>query len=638
MRPKWGFPRRLDAPVPPEKTGNSSVGTKSKAKPAGHKPVSAHPMFPAIVALWFAALLGIGCLVLPQALYDKLGVTLGLGALGLSARGTVALIAGALGGALGMFLARKATGGAGHVAPRRAKAHSALTPAKRPISALEELGSDGLDEPVADAGPEPFNGRRRALAVTDESGPSEYLTHVPLPGGNDALDLIGADLAFEVSGDLPDEDDALDLHTFAEEPSPEENPASYTPAVSADPAPFARAATATAMEERQMFRPADPAQAPLFGRSDADWTPEPVSAHEAVGAGTSAAETPEFAPRPFAPPAAAMPAATAAPFSMPFAAPTQSFDPAPAAEPEAVLAPGSAEADLAAAARPVFAPFGAPHIVEDAVSGQQPAPATAAISDQALVGLIDRFAEALRRADPASAGAHVATGLRRFAPEMVAATALTPAFAQSALAEDQASEMAEVASSDPTPGESAPPFSPPFALPFAMPAALQPVGVDDHDDGDDSEDDYAHRFALPIKPADKPFAQPMPSSTSASPAFGMPQEAAPAADDPARETVQGAGFGSLLAMKGGFGPGRDFVRIEDTDDDEPGQGIEPVVVFPGAAGQSQTAASAPFTSPAPFAPSPFAQAQAAASPLDRQATEQALREALAKLQQMSGAA
>ena len=38
---------------------------------AARLPVSLHPAFPAIVALWFAALLGIGSLVLPAALLDR---------------------------------------------------------------------------------------------------------------------------------------------------------------------------------------------------------------------------------------------------------------------------------------------------------------------------------------------------------------------------------------------------------------------------------------------------------------------------------------------------------------------------------------------------------------------------------------
>ena len=33
-------------------------------------PISTHPAFPAIVALWFAALLGLGSLVLPAVLLE----------------------------------------------------------------------------------------------------------------------------------------------------------------------------------------------------------------------------------------------------------------------------------------------------------------------------------------------------------------------------------------------------------------------------------------------------------------------------------------------------------------------------------------------------------------------------------------
>ena len=40
--------------------------------PTANAPISAHPAFPAIVALWFAALLGLGSLVLPVAVIERL--------------------------------------------------------------------------------------------------------------------------------------------------------------------------------------------------------------------------------------------------------------------------------------------------------------------------------------------------------------------------------------------------------------------------------------------------------------------------------------------------------------------------------------------------------------------------------------
>ena len=78
-------------------------------------PISTHPVFPAIVALWFAALLGLGSLVLPVALFETLVTASGIAALvppavpplGFTARAVIALTGAIAGAALGLLLARK---------------------------------------------------------------------------------------------------------------------------------------------------------------------------------------------------------------------------------------------------------------------------------------------------------------------------------------------------------------------------------------------------------------------------------------------------------------------------------------------------------------------------------------------------
>lgn len=641
----------------------------NKAKPAGQKPVSAHPLFPAIVALWFAALLGIGSLVLPQALYDKLGVAMGLGSLGFSARLGMAVAAGAVGAALGLFLARKAAASHSARQPQASanKTNTQPAKAKRPISAMEELGSDRLDEPLTQTGSEPFSGRRRSLAVTDESGPSEYLAHVPLPGGESTLDLIGADLL--------DEEDALDLDNY-EQPLRD------------DPAPPVRAEAEPVA--RQMFQPpapelAAPEPAAEFTRSsrhydgsEPDWSTEPAAPIELVnepGPAPFAASSAAAAPRPFSPPppfgepaapfagpvAAAPPPSFAAPVqAAPFAMPQPSLNPAPPlAHDSPSIAPVDASneiAALAAAARPVFAPLPSAER-ERQHSLQSPAPSSESLTGPALTGpaltglaltdLIERFALALRRADPASLTEAVPAGLRRFAPAPDSVEPVADAAAASAAAFGPADLSALV--------QSVP--AAPFAMP-SMPAALQPITYDAHDDDDDGEELFDYPFTLTTPP--KPFAAPgMPLGLGAPAApFGIPQVIDTAPEEPADEVEQaetGEAFGSLLAMKSGFGQGKEFVRV----DEEPaaGEEIEPVVVFPGMAspGRAVPAPDGPSREPAaaaPFAPPPFAQSGFARVPfgkpqvapsdhpaaLDRNATEQALRDALAKLQQMSGAA
>ena len=46
----------------------ATIAQSSSASRPAKAPISTHPAFPAIVALWFAALLGLGSLVLPVAL------------------------------------------------------------------------------------------------------------------------------------------------------------------------------------------------------------------------------------------------------------------------------------------------------------------------------------------------------------------------------------------------------------------------------------------------------------------------------------------------------------------------------------------------------------------------------------------
>ena len=72
-----------------------SSGSRDAAKP----PISLHPAFPAVVALWFAALLGLGSMVLPVALIDRVVAISGFSTLvpaaqpplGFMARGLIAL-------------------------------------------------------------------------------------------------------------------------------------------------------------------------------------------------------------------------------------------------------------------------------------------------------------------------------------------------------------------------------------------------------------------------------------------------------------------------------------------------------------------------------------------------------------------
>ena len=78
-------------------------------------PITAHPAFPGIVALWFAVLLGAGSLVVPVALWERIVTMLGVDGLvaaaapplGIMARAIIALALAVLGALAGLAIARR---------------------------------------------------------------------------------------------------------------------------------------------------------------------------------------------------------------------------------------------------------------------------------------------------------------------------------------------------------------------------------------------------------------------------------------------------------------------------------------------------------------------------------------------------
>jgi hypothetical protein len=202
-------------------------------------PISAHPAFPAIVALWFSALLGLGSMVLPAVLVERALLATGLASLvpalnpplDLPARGLVALAAALAGALIGLAIARRlANAQERQPAPRSAKL-VASTP-RQPISVHEELGGAGLVNgrgmPVT---------RRRALAITEDDRPSDFLYTAPLPGE----DPYGPPAP--TLGDAND-DDPLELsEALVEDVTPAPSPEA---AISPEDQP---------MPDRQEFRP-----------------------------------------------------------------------------------------------------------------------------------------------------------------------------------------------------------------------------------------------------------------------------------------------------------------------------------------------------------------------------------------------
>lgn len=196
---------------------------------AAKPPISLHPAFPAIVALWFAALFGIGSLVLPAMLLDRVVSATGLASLvpaaspplGMTARSIIAIV-GALGGAaLGVAIARRVA--QSHAPKGESRVAQLAGGSRRPISVHDELGGEG----VTNGEGLPIN-RRRALAISEDDRPSDFLYRAPLPGedrdapapfaGAPVIAAVPDDEPLELS-DLAQEDDEDPEMTDRREPS-----------------------------------------------------------------------------------------------------------------------------------------------------------------------------------------------------------------------------------------------------------------------------------------------------------------------------------------------------------------------------------------------------------------------------------
>ncbi len=157
-------------------------------------PITANPAFPWIVALWCAALLGIGSFVLPVAVLERISTASGLASalpaaappLGFTAQSLMALVGTLAGGVLGFMLARKLA------APRT----RAISDRNRLISeddvSIMDLEPDGFDA----FGDTPL-ARRRSLAIEEEDGYSDFLEIAPVPGEGSVPEprLVDAQLA-----------------------------------------------------------------------------------------------------------------------------------------------------------------------------------------------------------------------------------------------------------------------------------------------------------------------------------------------------------------------------------------------------------------------------------------------------------
>lgn len=556
------------------------VATKaldSEAGTAGAKPpISLHPAFPAVVALWFAALLGFGMLLMPPILLDRAVELSRIGhfvpaagpPLGFTARGLAAGVAAVLGAIAGLFIARQVS----RAHTPTASPRFAASAARRPFNAHDELGDEGI------AAPAPAPSKRRSLAIAEDSGPSDFLTLAPLPGE----DRYAAPApAPEPPAFAPPEavaEEPLELSEVALEEAPvtfERRDPPQEP-IMTDDAPVQFPSTEEIERRRAERRANAPSKSPggLERRLYLRRTSDEAIPFIAPSLARRAPVNENAAGDGFAPPVAVR----------------VSF-----AQPDASATDQACEAEEAYEVEDVAA--------EDDASPGMPDWETAPLEELGMIQLVQRLGASIERRRELAVAPVAAVAAAAAAPVAPAAPVLE-AF-DAAPAEEAAEAMAAYFghAREEERAEAAP------ARMFVRSTA-DPVPTDDEAEEDD---DLAASFSLPLRKAavvPDPFAD---------------------FDEPVADEDDDRDYGSLLSLRNPFQErAEEFVRVEEPA--EADEGPQPAVIFPRRGGADAPAGVRPFDPPpaggdrqAPPPPKSAADGEA----------DEALRKALATLQRMS---
>lgn len=623
---------------------------EQKRRNAGAEPISRHPLFPAIVALWCGALFGLGSIVVSPSVIESLVLATGIDKV-------IPMAAPPLGTTTRILLALAATGlGAlvGFVAARRLARPTSLTEARNPAvdgaESPDAAPAEASDEAEAPR-PGRIAGRRRALALNTENDLAAFDEHAPIPGhepvSHDPQILNVAEF------DLDGFEDAAPAQ-------PEFRP--HLPAVEIDETE-AEAALPAWLDAESAWH--DPAPAWAEPEPEEQAEPEEAESHFADhGAG------------PFTPPGAqvfqqvlqARLAEDAAHDETPQVAPgfkllprLHSGEPAEADAPEPVFAEPQPEAALdlespvveeaefedvtqaevaEEAAQPAFAPHPDRRIAE------------ADLDDLSPVELLERLALAMaERREQARLAAEAAQAVRpiaaqftplrevppspapyaptfeRLAPAPFAAPAPfdTPVIDSDIDAQDTIAAPANDGWIEEGPTGFA---EAPAAAPAFVPAALRPV-FDDHADDE----------ALPGYVPPRHIGLTAIGTAGDTAAEFAPFPASPFADESAEadeDVALAQGYSSLLNLSRHAAPHRNLARAIRFEHEEESLDDEPATDMLG----DQANDAVPFARPT-LAPQPqdrLFDAPGSSEAPDQEATERALRAALATLQRMSGAA
>lgn len=622
-----------------------------RRKPAGKQPISRHPLFPAIVALWFGALFGIGSILVHPEVIERAVLAARIDSvipmaappLGTTTRILLALAMTGVGGLLGALLGRRIARPPVEHRERRRRSKPVQTERRSVTSDRSFVGKlTDADETEGSRHPA---GRRRALALQDEDLPRESQEYAPLPGrAPQILDLSGLNLDDDVDGDN-DATPAFLGHT----PPGDDVAFEAELAVTAAEPGFAsfKSQTDLIAPERipgvQMFIPDPDVEQP---ESDA------VEANFAEVAAPAVTTGIPGAMRLFESYSGSIAAKAGG-------EPTDEYR-------ESLL---SRSFDAHTAAQPVplgqidFAHIDATSSVAEetttaALAGavgpdESRAPIDATAAERIASSELDQLShvELLERLAIAMAERRSQVQAEPFTPEPTSEA--EPNLAQAGFGADPQTPQAETASADvPIEGEIAPP---PL---MRLPAALRPVSLDHDEDNADALPGYIPPRHIGIANTAETSAPASDVSGQNTAAVDEQWEAEPLDGELLDEDgVLQEGYSSLLGLSLPAAAKVPYVRI---DEPEP-VGVQPVVRFPGdaavedtvapfgqaASAMTRTAVLAP-PSAGPSAPVGYDErrfdAPGVSPPVaviggaDTADTERALRAALATLQRMSGAA
>lgn len=177
----------------------------------GSQPISQHPLFPAIVALWFGALFGLGSMVIRPAVIEHAVLAIGLDTivpmaappLGTTTRILIALVMTGLGGVIGALIARRVARPAPEVHERRrgavAMGGSAVFPEDEPVAA------EVTTAPARSANTPMAPGRRRSLTMLETAPADDADDGAAFPSHpSSILNVAEFDLDGFEQGDAPD--------------------------------------------------------------------------------------------------------------------------------------------------------------------------------------------------------------------------------------------------------------------------------------------------------------------------------------------------------------------------------------------------------------------------------------------------